>query len=226
MADLAFTPETRMLVDGELIGADDGSHVRQHQPGHRRGARPGCRCLGRRDAACHRRGPSGVRRDGLGNEPGSAQAVPASSCTRRIVTEAEALREELIAEVGSPRAITYMAQLDGPLADALLYPARLIDEFAWERDLPDSQASSGCIERRAVWKEPMGVVGAITPWNYPFEVTINKVGQILATGNTMVLKPAPDTPWNATRLGRLDRREDRHPRRGVQRRDVVRPPRR
>ena len=57
--------------------------------------------------------------------------------------------------------------------------------------------------RRAVWKEPLGVVGAITPWNYPFEVTINKVGQILATGNTMVLKPAPDTPWNATRLGRL-----------------------
>ena len=31
----------------------------------------------------------------------------------------------------------------------------------------------------------------------------NKLAQILATGNTMVLKPAPDTPWNATRLGRL-----------------------
>jgi aldehyde dehydrogenase (NAD+) len=49
----------------------------------------------------------------------------------------------------------------------------------------------------------MGVVGAIVPWNYPVEVTLNKVGQILATGNTMILKPAPDTPWNATRLGRL-----------------------
>ena len=49
----------------------------------------------------------------------------------------------------------------------------------------------------------MGVVGAIVPWNFPFEVTIGKIGQILATGNTTVLKPAPDTPWNATRLGRL-----------------------
>ena len=49
----------------------------------------------------------------------------------------------------------------------------------------------------------MGVVGAIMPWNYPFEVTVNKLGQVLATGNTVVLKPAPDTPWNATRLGRL-----------------------
>jgi len=57
--------------------------------------------------------------------------------------------------------------------------------------------------RRAVWKEPVGVVGAIVPWNYPFEVTINKIAQALATGNTTVLKPAPDTPWNATRLGRL-----------------------
>ena len=56
---------------------------------------------------------------------------------------------------------------------------------------------------RKVWREPVGVVGAIVPWNYPFEVTINKLGQALATGNTLVLKPAPDTPYNATRLGRL-----------------------
>ena len=55
----------------------------------------------------------------------------------------------------------------------------------------------------SVWKEPIGVIGAIVPWNYPFEVTINKIGPVLATGNTVVLKPAPDTPWNATRLGRL-----------------------
>jgi len=47
------------------------------------------------------------------------------------------------------------------------------------------------------------VVGAIVPWNFPFEVTIHKIGQALATGNTVVLKPAPDTPFNATRLGRL-----------------------
>ena len=41
------------------------------------------------------------------------------------------------------------------------------------------------------------------PWNFPFEVTLNKLGQALATGNTVVLKPAPDTPWNATFLGKL-----------------------
>ena len=54
-----------------------------------------------------------------------------------------------------------------------------------------------------MWHEPVGVVGAIVPWNFPFEVTINKLAQALATGNTVVLKPAPNTPFNATRLGRL-----------------------
>ena len=54
-----------------------------------------------------------------------------------------------------------------------------------------------------VVKEPVGVVGAILPWNYPFEIIIAKLGQALATGNTMVIKPAPDTPWSATRIGRL-----------------------
>ncbi len=46
-------------------------------------------------------------------------------------------------------------------------------------------------------------MGAIVPWNYPFEVSSQKIGQALATGNTVILKPAPDTPWNATRIGRL-----------------------
>ena len=59
------------------------------------------------------------------------------------------------------------------------------------------------LTEKRIWREPVGVVGAIVPWNYPFEVAIHKLGQALATGNTMVLKPAPDTPFNATRIGRL-----------------------
>lgn len=121
-----------------------------------------------------------------------------------IVGEQEELREELIREVGAPRAVTHGPQLDAPLADGLLYPARLIETFPWETDLGDAVVSvTGVNTTRKVWHEPVGVVGAITPWNFPFEVTINKIGQALATGNTVVLKPAPDTPFNATRLGRL-----------------------
>ncbi|UNB50078.1 aldehyde dehydrogenase family protein [Mycolicibacterium sp. YH-1] len=118
--------------------------------------------------------------------------------------EIEELREELIREVGCPRAVTHGPQLDAPLTDGLRYPARLIETFPWETDLGDTVVSvTGVNTTRKVWHEPVGVVGAITPWNFPFEVTINKLGQALATGNTVILKPAPDTPFNATRLGRL-----------------------
>lgn len=52
-------------------------------------------------------------------------------------------------------------------------------------------------------KEPVGVVGAITPWNAPLTSTIWKIGPVLATGCTMVLKPAEDAPLTALRLGEL-----------------------
>jgi aldehyde dehydrogenase (NAD+) len=116
--------------------------------------------------------------------------------------EREALRAELVAEVGTPVLLTYGPQLDAPLSDGLVWPAKAIDEFEWQRDLPEGTAFGSRSWRRVV-REPVGVVGAIVPWNYPFEVSIHKVGQALATGNTVILKPAPDTPWNATRLGRL-----------------------
>jgi acyl-CoA reductase-like NAD-dependent aldehyde dehydrogenase len=121
-----------------------------------------------------------------------------------IEAEREALREELIREVGCPRMTTHGPQLDAPLADALRFPIEQIDRFAWETDLGDAFVSLvGKTMTRKVWREPVGVVGAIVPWNFPFEVTIHKLAQALATGNTVVLKPAPDTPFNATRIGRL-----------------------
>lgn len=116
--------------------------------------------------------------------------------------EKEEFRTELIAEVGCPVMTTQLAQLDWPLADALRYPARLIDEFEWERVL-DGGGLFGDRNVRTVVKEPVGVVAAITPSNFPIEVILNKLGPALAAGNTVVLKPDPHTPWNATRLGRL-----------------------
>jgi aldehyde dehydrogenase (NAD+) len=116
--------------------------------------------------------------------------------------EKEDMRAELVAEVGAPLSSTYIAQLDWPLADAVRWPAEYISTFAWERML-DQDAKLGAPYNRVVVKEPMGVVAAITPWNFPFEIISNKVGQILATGNTMVLKPAIETPWSALRWGRV-----------------------
>ena len=119
-----------------------------------------------------------------------------------VVAEQEEIRAELIAEVGTPLLITYGPQLDAPLQDGLLWPANRAESYEWERDLGVAEVF-GSKSRRWVSKEPVGVVGAITPWNFPFEITINKLGQALATGNTVVVKPAPDTPWSSTRFGRL-----------------------
>src|SRR5262245_53779954 len=121
-----------------------------------------------------------------------------------VEAEKEELREELILEVGCPRMVTHGPQLDAPLRSALLYPAQLIDTYPWETNLGDAVVElTGQLTTRKVWREPVGVVGAIVPWNFPFEVTIQKLGQALATGNSVVLKPAPNTPYNATRIGRL-----------------------
>ena len=119
-------------------------------------------------------------------------------------SEQEELRAELVAEVGCPVLSTYGPQLDAPLREALRWPAEMIDRFEWCRSLgPKDAFGTGMPAEREVWKEPVGVVGVVTPWNFPVEIILNKLGPILAMGNTCVLKPAPDTPWNATRLGRL-----------------------
>jgi aldehyde dehydrogenase (NAD+) len=52
-------------------------------------------------------------------------------------------------------------------------------------------------------KEPVGVVGAIIPWNGPIGTTVWKLGPVLATGCTVVLKPAEESPLSALRLGEL-----------------------
>lgn len=52
-------------------------------------------------------------------------------------------------------------------------------------------------------REPIGVVGAITPWNYPFMMAIWKLGPALASGNAVVIKPAPNTPVTTIELARI-----------------------
>jgi aldehyde dehydrogenase (NAD+) len=149
----------------------------------------------------HRRGAARLRRDELVHGRRAPEALPLQ-LQAALEDERELLRAELVAEVGTPVLLTYGPQLDAPLAEGLTWPANFIDEFAWERDLPEGTAF-GTRSWRKVTKEAVGVVGAIVPWNYPFEVSINKIGQALATGNTVILKAAPNTPWNATRIGRL-----------------------
>lgn len=54
-----------------------------------------------------------------------------------------------------------------------------------------------------VRREPVGVIGQVTPWNYPLMMAVWKLGPALAAGNTVVLKPSDTTPWSTVLLGEL-----------------------
>ena len=114
---------------------------------------------------------------------------------------ADAIRTMTVAETGSPLSFTYSAQLDTPVG-SLGWVADLAESYEWETDLGNAEPL-GIPSHRWVRREATGVVGAITPWNVPHQINLAKLGPALAAGNTVVLKPAPDTPWCATVLGRL-----------------------
>ena len=224
MTELAFTPETRMLVDGELIHADSGKTFDNVNPateevlGQRADASP----------AEMQRAIAAARR-AFDETDWSTNRALRRRCLEQLhealVGEAEQLREELIAEVGSPRTVTYMAQLDGPLADALSWPARLIDEFEWERDMGQAtmfgiDVEPGCVEGadrcgRRHHAVELSVRGH-DQQGRPDPRDRQHDGAQARAGHAVERHPA-----RAPR-----RREDRHPAWRVQRRDVVRSPRR
>ncbi len=113
----------------------------------------------------------------------------------------EELREITMAEVGAPRMLTAAAQLEGPVAD-LEFAAGTAESYPWRTDLGEA-TPMGIPTRRVLVREAVGVVAAITPWNFPHQINLAKIGPALAAGNTVVLKPAPDTPWCAAVLGEL-----------------------
>jgi aldehyde dehydrogenase (NAD+) len=193
--------EFRMLIDGELVAAATGARFDNVSP-----------ATGSVLESTAAAGPDdmsraiGAARRAFDATDWSTNGPLRKRCLEQlqgaIEAERDHLREEQIAEVGCPDMTIGTAQLDWPLAESLRYPARLIDDFEWER-LLDGGGLSDDRNVRTVVKEPVGVVGAITPSNFPIEVILNKLGPALATGNTLILKPDPHTPWNATRLGRL-----------------------
>ena len=69
--------------------------------------------------------------------------------------------------------------------------------------LPNTVLQDDAKAQVIVEHRPIGVVAAITPWNYPFVLGLAKIATALVTGNTVVLKPSPYTPLSSLRLGEL-----------------------
>ncbi|MCB9272842.1 MAG: NAD-dependent succinate-semialdehyde dehydrogenase [Lewinellaceae bacterium] len=98
-----------------------------------------------------------------------------------------------------------------PLAEAkgeIAYGASFVEWFAEEakRAYGDVIPGHGADKRIVVIKQPIGVVAAITPWNFPNAMITRKVAPALAAGCTVVIKPAEDTPLSALALAELAER--------------------
>jgi betaine-aldehyde dehydrogenase len=100
---------------------------------------------------------------------------------------ADELATTITQEMGAPISFSHMGQVMAATM-VLDYFTRLAREYRFEEVRPGMLGP--CIVRR----EPVGVVGAIVPWNVPLFVTMLKLGPALAAGATVVLKPAPETP--------------------------------
>jgi acyl-CoA reductase-like NAD-dependent aldehyde dehydrogenase len=149
--------------------------------------------------------PEGTAEDVDRAVEAAAAAFPAWSATSReerakVLTrigEALAARTDEIAaiishEVGMPMTLSGMIQVGLP-AGAFADAAQAAEAFPWEEEIGNS----------LVVREPVGVVGAITPWNYPLYQIVLKVAPALAAGCTVVLKPSEVAPLNAFALAEV-----------------------
>ncbi|MGO9513067.1 MAG: NADP-dependent succinate-semialdehyde dehydrogenase [Steroidobacteraceae bacterium] len=142
----------------------------------------------------------------------AARALPAWA-VRTAKERAAILRRwfDLMLEHQDDLAVLMTAEQGKPLAESkgeISYAASFIEWFAEEGKrlygdvIPGHQAD----KRILVLRQPVGVVAAITPWNFPSAMITRKAGPALAAGCTMVLKPATQTPYSALALAELGAR--------------------
>ena len=118
---------------------------------------------------------------------------------------------ELMLQHSDDLALLMTTEQGKPLAEAkgeVAYAASFIEWFAEEakRVYGDTIPGHQADKRITVIKQPVGVTAAITPWNFPAAMITRKAAPALAAGCTMVVKPAPQTPFTALALAELAER--------------------
>jgi aldehyde dehydrogenase (NAD+) len=195
-----MNPERRHFIDGRLVDASNGATFPNVNPATEEVL--GVTADGTRDDM--ERAIAAARR-AFDTTDWSANHAFRQRCLTQLhqalVAAKDELREVVIAEAGSPIILANTVQCDQTI-DWMPFFADLAGSYAFEQPMSD-MSFMGMVSRRIVRREAAGVVGAITPWNFPLYLNLCKLGPALAAGCTVVLKPAPDTPWSATMLGRL-----------------------
>jgi aldehyde dehydrogenase (NAD+) len=193
-------PPAQLLIDGKLREASDGATFDIVNPATEEviGAAPAATVA---DVAA----AIAAARRAFDQTEWSTDVDFRLHCLRQLhealVQHGPEMRTLTTTEVGAPTSLTTGPQYDVPVA-SLSWMIDLAARYEWESDLGVAQPM-GISTARRLRREAVGVVAAITPWNFPNQINLAKLGPALAAGNTVVLKAAPDTPWVAAELGRL-----------------------
>ena len=192
--------ESRNLIDGQLVHASDGSTFENINPATEETIGV---CANGTHADMDQ--ALGAARRAFDETNWSTDSAFRTHCLEQfnaaLIEAREELRPVVVAEAGAPVSLTHGFQLDHYI-EAMPYWSDLARDYPYETSMRDINFM-GQPQARTMRREPVGVIGAITPWNVPVYLNLAKIGPALAAGNTVVLKPAPDTPWSATLLGRL-----------------------
>jgi betaine-aldehyde dehydrogenase len=124
--------------------------------------------------------------EGWSSTPADKRAEYLQKISDGLKARADELAKTIAQEVGMPVKMAARIQAGLPIANFANY-AKIAREFKFEDRVGNS----------VVCREPVGVVGAITPWNYPLHQIALKVAPALAAGCTVVLKPSEIAPFNA-----------------------------
>jgi betaine-aldehyde dehydrogenase len=191
---MATTTKTKLqnFIDGELVDAADGATEEVTNP-----------ATGDVIAEMPLSSEEDVNRavaaatgafDGWARTTPGERAAAINKLADMLEEHADELADLEAADAGKPRNAFFEDEMPF-LVDNLRF-------FAGAGRVLDGKASGEFMENRTsiIRREPVGVVGQITPWNYPLMMAIWKIGPALATGNTIVLKPAETTPITTVKL--------------------------
>jgi acyl-CoA reductase-like NAD-dependent aldehyde dehydrogenase len=115
-----------------------------------------------------------------------------------LIDEADDIRDLIVREQGKPRNEAFSMEVL-PTIDALHWIARAGQELLADEDIPMPQLFLKT-KSSAFTYEPLGVIGVVSPWNYPWSIPFGEVALALMAGNGVVLKPASLTPLIGERI--------------------------
>jgi 4-guanidinobutyraldehyde dehydrogenase / NAD-dependent aldehyde dehydrogenase len=192
----ALLPRAQMFIGGRFVPAADGATFDNINPANGRSlgaVAAGDQADVDRAVASAR---AAFRRGSWANQPPKARKKVLQKLADLILEHRDELALLETLDMGKPIADSLSVDIPSS-ANCIRWYAEAIDKIY------DEVAPTGPGALATITREPMGVVGAIVPWNFPLLMASWKIGPVLASGNSLVLKPSEKSPLTALRIAEL-----------------------